>query len=193
MSEYKLCTKCNVAKPLADFHNDKNSKDGKTRRCRECNNEASRQRLATPEGKAYAEAYQKDRYERDPGYWTTYRRRVREADPRLAADRRLRTRFGISLEDYEAILESQGGVCAICGTMEPGGRSGEWFQVDHDHSCCEGPKSCGKCWRGLLCNRCNTWVVPVYEGTLVGDIDHLWLFTRAYIEAYADRRSLEAA
>jgi hypothetical protein len=30
------------------------------------------------------------------------------------------------------------------------------FHVDHDHACCPGTRSCGKCIRGMLCNRCNT-------------------------------------
>ena len=30
------------------------------------------------------------------------------------------------------------------------------LQVDHDHSCCLGKYSCGKCARGLLCGMCNT-------------------------------------
>lgn len=32
------------------------------------------------------------------------------------------------------------------------------FHVDHDHSCCSGVKSCGKCVRGLLCGNCNLFL-----------------------------------
>lgn len=60
---------------------------------------------------------------------------------------------GITPTRFEEILALQGGVCAICGASEPGGR-GQWH-IDHDHACCPGKKSCGKCVRGLLCNRCN--------------------------------------
>jgi hypothetical protein len=29
------------------------------------------------------------------------------------------------------------------------------FCVDHDHTCCPGEYTCGKCVRGLLCDDCN--------------------------------------
>ena len=52
--------------------------------------------------------------------------------------------FGISLEDYEELLEKQGGVCAICKNKCPSGRR---LAVDHDHVT--------KRVRGLLCCNCN--------------------------------------
>jgi hypothetical protein len=29
------------------------------------------------------------------------------------------------------------------------------YCVDHDHACCDGPTSCGKCVRGFICSKCN--------------------------------------
>lgn len=65
------------------------------------------------------------------------------------------TSKGISVEEYTAMLTLQNGRCANhgCRTDSPGG-PGRWC-IDHDHSCCPGKKSCGKCVRGLLCQGCN--------------------------------------
>ena len=59
----------------------------------------------------------------------------------------LRRHYGITLEDYDSMYETQNGQCAICGTTEPGGRWNR-FAVDHDHET--------GVVRGLLCNNCNT-------------------------------------
>ncbi len=42
--------------------------------------------------------------------------------------------------------------CAIC-KRKP---SNKPLSIDHNHACCPGGKTCGKCIRGLLCRRCNT-------------------------------------
>ena len=58
-------------------------------------------------------------------------------------------RFGLTPEQYEVMVKSQNGVCAICQTQDI-------LAIDHDHSCCpENLKSCGFCIRGLLCGKCN--------------------------------------
>lgn len=60
---------------------------------------------------------------------------------------RLRTYFGITLEQYNTLLEKQDSLCAICRLPET--KQGvEKLAVDHDHKT--------GIIRGLLCSRCNT-------------------------------------
>lgn len=63
-------------------------------------------------------------------------------------------KFGLNRVTYLQLLERQGGVCAICSGPQWG--NSKKFAVDHDHACCPGVKSCGKCVRALLCNGCNS-------------------------------------
>jgi hypothetical protein len=71
----------------------------------------------------------------------------------VAANSRLRSSFGITLEQYESKLAEQDGRCAIC-RREP--LAEKRLGVDHDHRCCPGEKTCGRCLRDLLCNDCNS-------------------------------------
>ena len=59
--------------------------------------------------------------------------------------------YSITAAEYAAILAAQGGACFVC-RRKPGAKR---LAVDHDHSCCPGPVSCGRCVRGLLCRSCN--------------------------------------
>lgn len=66
---------------------------------------------------------------------------------------RLKRNYGITADQYDAMLAEQGGMCAICGGAPKDGPS---LHVDHDHACCATyKKSCGRCVRGLLCEDCN--------------------------------------
>lgn len=71
-------------------------------------------------------------------------------DKKYVTDTRLKYLYGISLEIYEEILSSQDYRCAVCSVT-----LGVKAAVDHDHTCCPGEKSCGKCIRGILCISCN--------------------------------------
>ncbi|MFF1776938.1 endonuclease VII domain-containing protein [Streptomyces virginiae] len=70
-------------------------------------------------------------------------------------DRTRRSKYGMTADEKRMMLASQGGVCANAGCRadRPGGQGG--WHTDHDHGCCPGYRSCGKCIRGLLCNGCN--------------------------------------
>ena len=67
------------------------------------------------------------------------------ANPKRRRHFQLRYKFGITLEDYERILQTQGNRCAVCRTDKCS--TGRNFAVDHCHTT-------GKV-RGLLCKDCN--------------------------------------
>lgn len=81
-------------------------------------------------------------------HWHIELRRRRMA----AAGRRVENVYGITPEQYDTIKAVQGGRCAIC--QKATGES-KRLAVDHDHTCCPGSTSCGRCVRGLLCGPCN--------------------------------------
>jgi hypothetical protein len=56
--------------------------------------------------------------------------------------------YGLTEQQYAAMLAAQGDRCAICRTDTPGGKGG--WHTDHDHGT-------GKV-RGLLCHNCNLMV-----------------------------------
>lgn len=64
-----------------------------------------------------------------------------------ALSRELRLNYRVSFDEYMAIWEMQGGVCAICRSEQTVGRS-KRLAVDHDHAT-------GKL-RALLCVKCNS-------------------------------------
>ena len=61
-------------------------------------------------------------------------------------------KYHLTKEQYAELLKAQDYRCAIC--LRPFGD--ECPFIDHDHDCCAGQGSCGKCVRGLLCRFCNT-------------------------------------
>jgi len=71
---------------------------------------------------------------------------------------RLKSAFGLTIEQYEEMFKKQGGCCAICGDTNI--KYGRRLAVDHHHKT--------KKVRGLLCNQCNRAL-----GYFHDDIDRL--------------------
>lgn len=96
-----------------------------------------------------------------------YSRQYRAAHPQMDLEHNLKRYYAIGIADYEALLQAQGGVCAICEKPPTETLRFQYktrrLEVDHDHACCPGKKSCGKCIRGLLCLHCNSRLLPAIE------------------------------
>lgn len=97
-------------------------------------------------------------------------------------------RYGITRERYDASIEAQGGLCAICRRPpEAANDRVKRLVVDHDHGCCPGDTSCGKCVRGLLCVWCNRLL-----GMAMDDAERLLAAVR-YLQATAGAVQLSLA
>lgn len=131
----KTCSKCQVEKPLEDFYFVRRTQ-ARTAACKRCTCEGAKK-------------------------W-------REANPQLFRDairkNQLLKKYGVTVEEYETIRESQGGGCALCGATPAGN-----LHVDHDHET-------GRV-RGLLCRPCNTGLGLLRESA------ELLLKAAAYITA----------
>lgn len=104
------------------------------RRCKDC-----------PEGSARNAPHP------GPRCYTHHKQVTRDRKKRAHENRVVKV-YNLAPGFYDALYEYQGRRCAIC-QRATGARKN--LAVDHDHSCCPGPTSCGRCVRGLLCGPCN--------------------------------------
>ena len=143
-STSKVCKKCSVRKPLKDFGFDKRKKDGHHGSCRKCS-------------LVFARTYLAKRLQERP---EEYRAMKHYSEWKSSLKK-----HGIDVARYEKELQKHGGVCAICKKPPTSSRR---LSVDHDHACCsDRRKSCGKCFRGLLCTTCNISLGGLYSQTLL--------------------------
>lgn len=120
----KTCTKCGEVKAASAFNkNSKNDKRYKTvlkAWCRDCCSAANKAWAASPRGREILNSPERKR---------------------KAKDAVLRFNYGITMDEFEAIEETQGKKCASCGIAAK-------LVVDHDHET--------RIVRGLLCHGCNS-------------------------------------
>lgn len=122
----KTCSVCNKEKDESEFY----PKQG---RCKKCNLAHKRQqRLDDP-------SLAKKQNDRMREYRRKHPKKVR----RTATLSMLKLKYNITPEDYEVMLDQQGGVCFVC-KRDNKGRN---LHVDHCHDT--------GMIRGLLCHHCN--------------------------------------
>lgn len=126
----KVCTKCDVEKELTEFHKHPTSKLGRQAACKEC-------------VKLYMKNHPQIGKKAVNKYQRSHKIEIRAY--------KLKSKFGITLEQYDAMLKEQNGVCAICGNPEliinKKTKKPDLLSVDHNHET-------GKV-RKLLCHNCN--------------------------------------
>ncbi len=107
--KFKFCKKCQTEKPITEFNKRSKSPDGLAYRCKKCHHK----KFDLPEDKnSYSKEYHKERH--------------------------VRTKYGITLEEYNNIIEKG---CRVCGSFD-------MPRLDHCHQT--------GAVRGCLCHKCNT-------------------------------------
>jgi hypothetical protein len=140
----KSCVRCGERKSLDDFPTRKSAMDGRRNECKACTKHYNKAYRAKNRGDLNAAALVwiaanpiKAKASRD-------RYRKSEAGKTTKKTTRLKMRYGLTPDQWDAAFVAQGSCCAICKTKESGGRA---WHTDHDHST-------GK-FRGILCGKHN--------------------------------------
>lgn len=176
----KVCRTCGEEKHITDFYLHSTGKDGYRNNCKTCCLEKMKENRDPVKRKAYIKQY----YENNKNYIKEKSRKYREEnlervretnkkyseslrkiDPEAAKLRArgyaLKRKYGITLEQYDELLEKQNGSCAICSKHSSTFKTA--LAVDHDHRT-------GRI-RGLLCTHCNYRMVAKHrDGDLLRKI-----------------------
>jgi hypothetical protein len=137
----KQCKQCLQTKQYPEFNKSSSNKDGYKTICRLCQKAQHDAYRKSPEGIAKRKEYDQSKNGKQR---------------RIIAQKKYK--YNLSEEQYLLMIE-QG--CEMCGSTET-------LCVDHDHNCCPGTITCGKCIRGILCHNCNKGI-----GNFKDDIDKL--------------------
>lgn len=124
----KICNKCNIEKELSEFYKDASKLDGLRHDCKTCN----KQRVAK-----WVENNLPKKLENNKNW--------KHKNPDNARDNYYRRNYGITLNQYNELLEKQNHCCAICKRHESEFKTN--LAVEHNHKTKE--------IQGLCCTYCN--------------------------------------
>jgi len=137
----KKCSTCKIVKPLGDFYPIANGSKGVRPSCKECSTKKEREKYGSDAEFRWSKiSKQAIKMQQDPEHKKHHRMMVRRWH--------LKNAYGLSLKDFDDLLQSQDGGCAICKTKEVYGETKTRMVVDHCHKTNK--------VRGILCDLCNT-------------------------------------
>ena len=148
----KRCSSCACTLPASDFAKDSYAPSGLQANCRKCSSGIYQARKNSitlepvlmkrcPKCKLTLEAV---RFASSPNSNDGLKAWCRECSSLHQIERI----YGVTPDQYREMTKNG---CQVCGSFDK-------LHVDHDHACCFGGSSkkiCGKCVRGILCERCN--------------------------------------
>lgn len=140
---HKACARCYRVKKLSEFYAGNPRKgDGHGCYCKVCAGARRRERL--PRTREHVRKMMSNPANRHKRLADVRARRA--ANPEAFHEYNIKSKYGITLEEYTALLRKQGGGCAVCGARKD--PRGTRLSVDHDHTT--------KIVRGILCAGCNS-------------------------------------
>lgn len=161
----KICSKCGINKNETEYYRDCKTKDGYSYHCKNCRKPISDRYYSThkQDRVEYAKKYREENMPKILEYRKSTKniksqknkewyQTVKEEKKKFYHENKehkknitYKSKYGITLEEYNKLLTSQNNACAICKSS--GDECGRALAIDHDHLT-------GKI-RGLLCSKCN--------------------------------------
>ena len=139
----RTCKKCGETKELTEFVANKECREGRTWTCKPC------QRAAH----------------------VKWQGANKERDDKVRRNAYLKRKYGVTTEWYEAKLEEQKGLCAICSCDSSELRSRDaMFCVDHCHTT-GNPRS-------LLCHKCNAGIGMLKDNPIL--VARAWTYLQQH-------------
>ena len=165
----KRCPRCDQTKPTDEFRKNRARHDGLSSWCGECMRDHYKDRPKTATQRESSKRSNRNRYANDPEYRARRQRENaewRRRNPEKAREHQRRVllkKYGLTTDEYEAMVEAAGSRCQICG--RPDRSNGRRLSVDHCHE--------NGHVRGVLCWQCNGALGMIGEENLMRAIEYL--------------------
>jgi hypothetical protein len=153
----KPCSKCKILKDDSLFSKNCTRKDGLDNQCKDCKRPYRKlhhiinKERDSANAKEWNRKYKKGWYEQNRSRLLEASKKRYKENPDQHKSWILKTKFGITLEQYNRLLKEQNYACAICKkpetVLDNRNNKPKSLAVDHNHVTGE--------IRGLLCSQCN--------------------------------------